>query len=855
MSGLPFAAIVLCLHITAGESQQFTIFAEHSEINATVGGDALFSVRPSGKVTSGNWRFNGGTIAQWIGQNVSVGDGYTDGAEIFTTNGSLLLKSVNMSDSGEYRVNMVSANGSQTLATVTLRVFEPVSNVIVTSNATRLIEYSDTVRLTCSATGTDVSYLWLEENNKIIPGGRIVLNEDNSTLTVSGVLRTDGNFTCRASNVINEITSAPFSLNVNYGPDRPYIITQPNSSFHVAGSSLRLTCFTESRPDAELNWQLNGAHLHNGQEVILDSISVSNAGKYTCEASNSVTKRNNASATQINVFERVSNVIVTSNATRLIEYSDTVTLTCSATGTDVSYLWLEKNSKIIPGGRIVLNEDNSTLTVSGVLRTDGRFTCRASNVINEITSSPFSLHVNYGPDRPYIITQPDSSYHVAGSSLRLTCFTESRPDAKLNWKLNGASLQSEQEVIFDSISVRDTGKYTCEAYNRVTKRINASTTEIIVFETVTGVTVVVSDPTPLEDPDTIALSCHASGTVQTRTWFKDNQPIQENGRIFTSPDKAKLTIIRANRNDAGTYKCIASNSFSSGAGETNVQVYYENCTFRAGAIVGIIFGLLIMGLVGGFSGWLFARKAGGLFSIKYPPKSKYGKSRNPGSKSTFDTKTVNSSEYYENVQMDEQGARNNAQDEDSTYTPPDKDITEDFVSFPSQQLSFLASTQTAAMACQADVQFTNLVSPPRINRVPNTGSSSQKSVRDIADVPESGSGTVMSSLGVLKYTWNTAYYLVCLAAELLSQTDRFLNFVKSRPPCSEDCTLRNRSASQNFSRFTAQSVVIPNEAVGVKRSDGQSCLQAQEPAEFRHLIKYLGKQLQICRVKCNGGLQ
>ncbi|XP_059814392.1 uncharacterized protein LOC132386113 [Hypanus sabinus] len=173
-------------------------------------------------------------------------------------------------------------------------------------------------------------------------------------------------------------------------------------------------------------------------------------------------------------------------------------------------------------------------------------------------------------------------------------------------------------------------------------------------KTVTGVTVVASDPNPLEDPDTITLSCPASGTVQTRTWFKDNQPIQENGRIFTSPDKAKLTIIRANRNDAGTYKCIASNSFSSGAGVTNVQVYYENCTFRAGAIVGIILGLLIMGLVGGFSGWLFARKAGGLFSNIYPPKSKNGTGRNSGWKSAFDTKTVNSSEYYENVQMDEQ---------------------------------------------------------------------------------------------------------------------------------------------------------------------------------------------------------
>ncbi|XP_072892170.1 cell adhesion molecule CEACAM6-like [Hemitrygon akajei] len=492
MSGLPFAALVLCLHITAGESQQFTIIVEHSQINVTTGADALFSVRPSSSVRSGSWCFKGKTVAQWIDQTGTVDNEYRSRAELFPHNGSLLLKSVNMSDSGEYRVNMVPTNGSQTSATVTLRVTEPVSNVTVTSNATRLIEYSDTVRLTCSATGTDVSYLWLEENSRVIPGGRIDLNEDNSTLTVSGVLRTDARFTCRASNMINEITSSPFSLHVNYRPDRPYIITQPDSSFHVAGSTIRLTCFTESRPDAKLNWQLNGAHLQSGQEVILDNISVSHTGKYTCEAFNMVTKRNNASTTQINVF---------------------------------------------------------------------------------------------GP--------------------------------------------------------------------------------------VTGVAVVANDSTPLENLDTIALSCDASGTVQTQTWFKDNQPIRENGRIFTSTDKGKLAIISVTRNDAGTYKCIASNSFSVGAGETYVQVYSpktdDNCTLTSGAIVGIVLGLLVMSLVGGFSGWLFARKTGGLFRTKDPPKFKYGTSRNPGRKSTFDTNTVNSSEYYENVQMDEQGARNNAQDENSTY--------------------------------------------------------------------------------------------------------------------------------------------------------------------------------------------
>ncbi|XP_072893318.1 cell adhesion molecule CEACAM15-like [Hemitrygon akajei] len=313
MSGLAFAALVLCLHITAGESQQFTIIVEHSKINVTAGGDALYSVLPSFSFSSGSWSFKGKTIAQWISQTAILDTEYTSRAELFTSNGSLLLKSVNMSDSGEYRVNMLPTSGSQISATVTLRVTEPV----------------------------------------------------------------------------------------------------------------------------------------------------------------------------------------------------------------------------------------------------------------------------------------------------------------------------------------------------------------------TRVTVVTNDSTPLENLDTIALSCDASGTVETRTWFKDDQPIQENGRIFTSPDKAKLTIISVNRNDAGTYKCIASNSFSNGAGETYVGVYCGctaktdgNCTLGSGAIVGIVLGLLGVGLIGGVSGWLIARKTGG---IKDPPQSRYDTSINSGRKGTLDTTTVNASGTYENFSRKEQDARNNAQDGNSTY--------------------------------------------------------------------------------------------------------------------------------------------------------------------------------------------
>ncbi|XP_072893237.1 pregnancy-specific beta-1-glycoprotein 1-like [Hemitrygon akajei] len=346
-----------------GESQQLTIIVEHSQINVAAGGDALFSVRPSSSVSSGSWSFKGKTIAQWVSQTEILDNEYRSRAELFTSNGSLLLKSVNVLDSGEYRVNMVPNSGSQPSATVTLRVTgcshlsvpdvssvfkaikycptghyllmdvtnligsvtarltlnfvsllgmkecnrvqttaELVSNVTVTSNATMLIEYSDTVSLTCFATGTDVSYLWLEENSTITPGGRFELSADHSTLTVSGVLRTDGRFTCRASNLINEITSPPFNPDFYYGPDRPFLIAQPDSSLHIAGSTVTLKCFTQSHPVADLYWQLNGVHRQSGQPLILDDISVSDTGNYTCKAYNRLTGRYNASTMQINVL-------------------------------------------------------------------------------------------------------------------------------------------------------------------------------------------------------------------------------------------------------------------------------------------------------------------------------------------------------------------------------------------------------------------------------------------------------------------------------------------------------------------------------------------------------------------------
>jgi len=88
----------------------------------TEGGNAFFSVKPSAAVKSGSWIFKGKAVVQWIGETFGVPNDYTGRVELFFPNGSLLLKSVTDSDSGDYTVTMSSVSGSETTATISLHV-------------------------------------------------------------------------------------------------------------------------------------------------------------------------------------------------------------------------------------------------------------------------------------------------------------------------------------------------------------------------------------------------------------------------------------------------------------------------------------------------------------------------------------------------------------------------------------------------------------------------------------------------------------------------------------------------------------------------------------------------------------
>ncbi|XP_042202054.1 uncharacterized protein LOC121852003 isoform X2 [Callorhinchus milii] len=120
---LGVVALCCCVCVVTA---QFTITVPDNPITAAAGGTAVFTVKPSGEVGSGSWSFDGRNVLLWVGDSVSVNSNYQGRAELSLPDVSLRLKSVTVTDRGNYTVTLTSVSGDSKSATVTLKVEDSV---------------------------------------------------------------------------------------------------------------------------------------------------------------------------------------------------------------------------------------------------------------------------------------------------------------------------------------------------------------------------------------------------------------------------------------------------------------------------------------------------------------------------------------------------------------------------------------------------------------------------------------------------------------------------------------------------------------------------------------------------------
>ncbi|TRY94792.1 hypothetical protein DNTS_035660, partial [Danionella cerebrum] len=442
-----------------------------SKINGVVGKNVTFqtTITSTSTILTLAWNFNkpDGVISILTcvpsANTIDIDEAYINRIVYNNKTFDLQLGPLLKEDAGEYTLNVVTTSGKSVSGQIFLDVFEPVSDVKISSNVPEAVELNSTVILSCSAKGSK-SYKWMNGSVPVVTDGtRMKLNAAGNELSIAEVRRTDlaGPIFCIAENMLESGRN---------GPENVIMRQTPADFFLKKGSSITFFCSADSDPPAQLRWIFNGATLSQITASSPTNLTIANleekfGGNYSCEAFNPKTKRTIGSAVaMLSVLEPLTGTNISSSSSFLIAGSSSVNLSCSAaTGKADSVQWQKDGNTLLPGDRIVVSADMKSLTIQQVVKEDrGEYKCLLSNRVNKDEAS-YKMNINYGPESVQVAGKKTVKFE---DKVELSCSADSVPPSSFSWKLNGTSLNTSQQIyVINQAKIMDSGTYTCEAYN------------------------------------------------------------------------------------------------------------------------------------------------------------------------------------------------------------------------------------------------------------------------------------------------------------------------------------------------------------------------------------------------------
>ncbi|ELK29504.1 Carcinoembryonic antigen-related cell adhesion molecule 1 [Myotis davidii] len=137
------------------------------------------------------------------------------GREKINFDGSLLIESVTLKDTGIYTVAVYLKGYIKQIGFGQLNVYEPVRVPTLQASNTTVTENKDTVVLTCCTNAESTQWFFNGTNLRMTE--RMKLSSNDRTLTIDPVSREDtGKYQCGVSNPISCARSVPVKLNVKY---------------------------------------------------------------------------------------------------------------------------------------------------------------------------------------------------------------------------------------------------------------------------------------------------------------------------------------------------------------------------------------------------------------------------------------------------------------------------------------------------------------------------------------------------------------------------------------------------------------------------------------------------------------
>ncbi|XP_029600889.1 hemicentin-2 isoform X4 [Salmo trutta] len=482
-----------------------------------------------------SWFFNGSQVA--------AGSAYETGPLTLASHGDYTCVAFN------------NITGKNSTVSKMLTVVEPVTMAMAKAMGSQPI-LNQTFSLTCETSGTIYSIHWMMNGWSLYADNRIDFSMNNNTLTFNSVQHSDnGDYQCFASNPVSKMTSPYYKLIVNYGPERPVIMSL---DIAMTGYIVIFNCSASSQPLSQFSWFFNGSQVATGSKYETGPLTLASHGNYTCVAFNNITVRNSTVSKMLTVIDPVTMAMVKVMGAQPIA-DNLFTLTCDTAGTIYSIQWMRNGWSLFADNRTDFSMNDNTLTFNSVQDSDnGDYQCFASNPLSNMTSPYYKLIVNYGPERP-VIMSPDIA--MTGHIMTFKCSASSQPPSQFSWFFNGSQVAAGSVYETGPLTLDNHGEYNCVTFNNITGRNSTVSKMLTIIVPVTMSTVKVIGAKPIADY-MFTLTCETSGTIYSIQWMRNGWPLYAENRTDFSMDNNTLIFNSIQHSDNGDYQCSASNPFS-----------------------------------------------------------------------------------------------------------------------------------------------------------------------------------------------------------------------------------------------------------------------------------------------------
>ncbi|XP_040007845.1 basement membrane-specific heparan sulfate proteoglycan core protein isoform X2 [Xiphias gladius] len=488
--------------------------------------------------------------------------------------GTLLIPNIKMSDSGTYMcVGSNSVGSNSAPIRVTVLKAEHSSSVVSIQPSIADVQEGQNLELNCFAPGNPPPQVtWTRASGRLSSNHQVL---GSQLRILSATPEDSGEFICRVQgnpgNPGSHVHQASVSVSVTSSSSRlqsPIIAIEPHSAAVRVGESASFRCrvYSGAQP-VRLEWKLasnqplpdNVKVGPDGSVITITSARPINHGAYRCVASNPF----GITHTIVSLIVKESPVAtVTPVGPVRVRVGEAINLECQASGEprpSVSWHRLDSNRKTMLSSPVPM-ESNAVMQILVARPEDsGTYVCTARN--NEGSKeTKVEVIVEGGaqvPSVPRASVPEPLMVVVEGQTATLRCEAHGFPSPTITWSKLRSPLPWRHKVVNNSLLLpnvgrQDSGEYICSATN------NMGTTEVTIMLDVETLPYATSlpDDVAVRVGEVIRLQCLAHGTPPlTYTWTK----LDGNLPPRTQVSGGDLQINLATAEDAGSYKCVATN--------------------------------------------------------------------------------------------------------------------------------------------------------------------------------------------------------------------------------------------------------------------------------------------------------